>query len=191
MSAKLFVPLLAAVALLALPALAAAAPANYSFEETAQAAWSVDHQCSDGSVVQAQLRVVATRDFASPDTEDADPTARVQYAALCPDGSFSWLGFIPVTIVSSENMKSVSVAGSGTVRDNRGVTHDVTIDVTWTGVGSVTTTTKPFNGGVNIRRQRAATATGTVTFDGATLVSGDADHSIRPFIRTDEDRSGN
>src|SRR5687767_14936697 len=116
MPAKLFVPLLAALALFALPATASAAPENYFFEETAQAAWSVDHKCSDGSVVQAQLRIVTTRDFESPDTEDTDPTARVQFLASCPIGSESWIAFVPAVITSTDNLKSVSASGSGTVR---------------------------------------------------------------------------
>jgi hypothetical protein len=70
------------------------------------------------------------RDFESPDTEDADPTARVQFEAVCPDGSsFSWDGIIPATITSTENLKSVTASGSGIVRDNLGGTHNVSIDV--------------------------------------------------------------
>jgi hypothetical protein len=61
------------------------------FEETASAFWAVPHQCADGSIVQATLLVQPTRDFESPDTEDPDPTARLQFLAVCPDGtSFSW-----------------------------------------------------------------------------------------------------
>ena len=37
------------------------------------------------------------------------------------------------------------------------------------------------------RRERAATATGTVTFDGDVLVSGAANHFLTPFIRIDEE----
>ncbi len=33
----------------------------------------------------------STYDFESPDTADEEPTARVQYLAVCPDGtSYSW-----------------------------------------------------------------------------------------------------
>src|ERR671919_3270172 len=53
--------------------------------------WAVPHQCADGSIVQGTLLVKPTRDFESPDTEDPDPTTRVQFLAVCPDGtSFSW-----------------------------------------------------------------------------------------------------
>src|SRR5918998_5532806 len=71
----------------------ASAKRSLFFEETAEAFWSVPHTCADGSTVEATLLVRTTRDFESPDTEDPDPTARVQYQAVCPDGSsFSWAG---------------------------------------------------------------------------------------------------
>jgi hypothetical protein len=100
--ATVFAGLVAAVALSA-PA-AAQAEQSYFFEETASAFWSVTHHCADGSTVQATLLVLSTRDFESPDTEDADPTARVQYQAVCPGGSFSWVGILPATITSTENL---------------------------------------------------------------------------------------
>ena len=61
----------------------------YFFEETASAFWAVPHQCADGSTVQATLLVLTTRDFEAPETEDADPTARVQYQAVCSGSSCS------------------------------------------------------------------------------------------------------
>ena len=61
------------------------------FEETASAFWAVPHQCADGSTVEGTLLVESTRDFESPDTDDPDPTARLQFLAVCPGGlSFSW-----------------------------------------------------------------------------------------------------
>jgi len=149
----------------------------------------VPHTCADGSVVSATLLVRSTRDFEAPDTDDPDPTARVQFLAVCPDGtSFSWAApAAPATITSEENLKSVTATGSGTARDILGGTHAVTFDVTWTGVGPVETT-------VNIagskRRQREATATGRVTFDGTVLVDGPANHPTRPapFIRVDTEK---
>jgi hypothetical protein len=168
----------------------------YFFEETAQAFWAVPHQCADGSTVQATLLVRTTRDFEAPDTDDADPTARVQYQALCPGGSYTWVGTIPVTITSAENLKHVTATGTGTVRDNLGVTHQVSLDVTWTGDGALetevrTTSNQGFSINTSTRKQREATATGVVTFDGAVLVDGAANHPTRPapFIRTDEERT--
>src|SRR5215510_15968750 len=80
------------------------------FEETAEAFWAADHECADGSTVQGTLLVRSTRDFDAPDTDDPDPTARVQFLAVCPDGtSFSWAApFSPTTITTTENLKSVT-----------------------------------------------------------------------------------
>jgi hypothetical protein len=194
---RVVVPLLAAVAALVFPTAASAAGAetDYFFEETAEANWSVAHQCADGSIVDARLLVRTTRDFESPETEDADPTARVQYLAVCPDGrSFSWVGTIPATITSTENLKSVTASGTGTVRDNSSLTHTVSFDVTWTAVGPLetsvsTTSNQGFRINTSTRKQREATATGEVTFDGVVLVDGPANHRIQPFIRTDEERN--
>jgi hypothetical protein len=179
------------------PSLASAGAERFVFfEETAEAFWAVPHECANGTIVQATLLVRSTRDFEAPDTEDADPTARVQYQVVCPDGSFSWAGTIPATITSDANLKSVTATGAGTVRDNSGVFHQVSFDVTWTGTGpletSVRTNSSPgFSVNTSTRKQREATATGTVTFDGTVLVDGAANHPTRPapFIRTDEERT--
>jgi hypothetical protein len=159
------------------------------FEESASAFWAVPHECADGSVVQGALLVFSTRDFESPDTEDADPTARVQFLAVCPDGtSFSWAApTAPATITSTTNLKSVRAVGSGVARDTLGGTHQVTFDVSWTGVGPVETTV---NGPGSKRQERQATATGQVTFDGEILVDREANHPTRPepFIRVDTEK---
>ena len=185
---RLIVVLAASAASLAFVA-PAGAERTLFFEETAEAFWAVPHECADGSVVQGTLLVRSTRDFNAPDTEDPDPTARVQFLAVCPDGtSFSWAApTAPATITSTENLKSVHAVGSGTARDNLGGTHLVTFDVTWTGVGPVETTV---NGPGSKRQQREATATGTVTFDGVVLVDGPNNHPTRPapFIRVDTEK---
>jgi hypothetical protein len=179
-------PLVALAAVLGFSAFASAAEKSLFFEETAAAFWAVPHQCADGSIVQATLLVQSTRDFESPDREDPEPTARVQFLAVCPDGSsFSWAApTAPATITSTENLKSVSASGAGIARDNLGGTHQVSFDVEWTGVGPIETTV---NGPGSTRKQRTATATGQVTFDGAVLVNGAANHPTRPapFIRVD------
>ena len=166
-----------------------AAEKSVFFEETAEAFWAVPHECEDGSIVLATLLVRSTRDFESPDTEDADPTARVQFQAVCPDGSsFSWAApSDPATITSTKNLKSVTAAGTGTARDIFGVSHVVSFDVAWTGVGPLETTV---NGPGSKRKQRAATATGQVSFDGDVLVDGANNHPTRPapFIRVDTEK---
>jgi hypothetical protein len=180
-----FAALLAALA----SSTSASADRSLFFEETAEAFWAVPHQCPDGSTVTATLLVRSTRDFSAPDSDDLDPTTRVQYLAVCPDGtSFSWAApTAPATIASEDNLKSVHAFGSGTARDNLGGTHAVTFDVTWTGVGPIETTV---NTAGSKRKQREATATGRVTFDGVVLVDGAANHPTRPapFIRIDTEK---
>jgi hypothetical protein len=183
--------LVAGLAVLAALAFSTSALADRTlfFEESASAFWAVPHTCADGSVVQGTLLVLSTRDFEAPDTEDPEPTARVQFQAVCPDGtSFSWASpTAPATITSTENLKSVTASGEGIARDNLGAAHTVTFDVTWTGVGPLETTV---NGPGSKRREREATATGQVTFDGTVLVNGPADHPTRPapFIRVDTEK---
>ena len=166
----------------------ASAQRSLFFEETAEAFWAVPFECADGTVVQGTLLVRTTRDFEAPDTEDTEPTARVQFLAVCPNGSsFSWAGIVPTTITSTENLKSVTATGAGTVRDNLGGTHEVSFSVTWTAVGPLQTTV---NGPGSKRQQREATATGQVTFDGEVLVDGPNNHPTRPapFIRVDTEK---
>jgi hypothetical protein len=134
----------------------------------------------------ATLLVRTTRDFEYPDREDPEPTALVQYQAVCPDGSsVAWRGIVPATITSTD-LKSVTASGSGTVRDifSSDVTHEVSFDVTWTAVGPVETTV---NGPGSTRKQREAVASAVVTVDGLVLVDGQALHPTRPepFIRVD------
>ena len=168
---------------------AASAERSLVFEETASAFWAVPHGCADGSTVQGTLLVLSTRDFESPETEDAEPTARVQFLAVCPDGtSFSWAApAAPATITSAANLKMVTATGSAIARDNVGGTHHVSFDVTWTAVGSLETTV---NGPGSKRQQRQATATGELIFDGDVIVDGPADHPTRPapFIRVDTEK---
>jgi hypothetical protein len=159
------------------------------FEETAEAFWAVPHECADGAIVLATLLVRSTRDFDAPDTEDPDATARVQFLAVCPDGtSFSWAApTAPATITSTENLKSVTAEGSGIARDNLGGTHQVSFDVAWTGVGPLETTV---NTSGSKGKQRDATATGQVTFAGDEDVAGENNHPTRPapFIRVDTEK---
>ena len=109
------VPLVAAVALVPAAAVSAVAGEQDTFfEETGEAFWSVPHTCADGAVVDGTLLVRSTRDFEQPETEDADPTTRVQFLAVCPGGiSFSW-ATVPSassTITSTTNLKSIRTVG--------------------------------------------------------------------------------
>jgi hypothetical protein len=185
---RVVVALAALTAALAFSA-SASAERELFFEETAEAFWAVPHECADGTIVQGTLLVRSTRDFESPDTEDADPTARVQFQAVCPDGSsFGWAApAASATITSTDNLKSVTATGSGVARDIFGVTHEVSFDVTWTAVGPLETSV---NGPGSKRQQREATATGQVIFDGEVLVDGPNNHPTRPapFIRVDTEK---
>jgi hypothetical protein len=62
--------------------------------------------CSGGETVSGTLLVESTRDFSAPDTDDTSPTVRVQFLAVCNDGtSMFWSGFMPATITSTDNLK--------------------------------------------------------------------------------------
>lgn len=178
-------PLAALTAVVATSASAEAAHELF-FEETAEAFWEVPFDCDDGSTVPGTLLVRSTRDFEAPDRDDPDPTARVQFLAVCPDGtSFSWAApTAPATITSTPDLKQVTATGGGIARDNLGGTHQVSFDVAWEGVGPLELTV---NGPGSSRKQREATATGVVTFDGEVLVDGVNNHPTRPapFIRVD------
>jgi hypothetical protein len=168
---------------------AAQADRELFFEETAAAFWEVPHLCADGTTVAGTLLVQSTRDFEAPETEDSDPTVRLQFQALCPGGiSFTWgAPTVPATITSAPNLKSVTARGSGIATDNLGGLHEVSFAVTWTGVGPVETT---LNVAGSKRKERAATAVGEVVFDGVTIVDGAANHPTRPapFIRVDTEK---
>ena len=185
---RLTVVPLALVAVLILSTAAAAQRATF-FEETAEAFWAVPYECADGSIAEGTLLVKPTRDFESPDTEDSEPTVRVQFLAVCPDGaSFSWgAPAVPATITSVRPLRRITAVGSGTATDIFGVAHAVTFDVTWTGRGRLETT---INAPGSVTKVRAATAVGTVTFDGTVIADGPADHPTRPapFIRVDIER---
>jgi hypothetical protein len=182
------VPLAALTAVLAFSTSASAVRSLF-FEETASAFWAVPHECADGSTVQGTLLVLTTRDFESPDTEDPDPTARGAVPGRLPRRHVVQLGAptVPATITSTENLKSVTAAGSGIARDNLGGVHQVSFDVAWTGIGPLETTV---NTAGSKRQQREATATGQVVFDGEVLVDGESNHPTRPapFIRVDTEK---
>ncbi len=185
----LAVPALTLAAVLAAATSASAARPVQFFDENAQAFWGPPHTCADGAVVGATLLVSSTRDYSAPQTEDPEPTVRVQFLAVCPDGiSFSWgAPTVPASITSRKNLKRVTAAGSGVARDNLGGTHQVSFSVTYRGTGPLERTV---NGPGSVRKERVGTATGQVTFDGVVLVAGPADHPTRPapFIRVDIER---
>jgi hypothetical protein len=117
-------------------------------------------------------------------TPDPNPPLRVGFVGQCPDGTFSW-GFVqPAPTLFKPNLKRVCVSGTfANVRDNRGGLHTVTVDARWIGTGPIVTTV---NGPGSKRKERSATATATIVFDGNTLVDGVANFPFpEPFIRID------
>src|SRR5215211_358855 len=148
------VSLLAALALLVVPAVASAAKGFT--EQVASARWSTPFQCPDGSTAPDGRLIVETDNFIEAGTTpDPNPPLRVGFVGQCPDGTFSWGFTRPAATQFDSTLKSVSVTGTFTnVPDNRGGLHTVSVNAVWTGTGPVTTT---INGPGSKRRQRAAT----------------------------------
>jgi hypothetical protein len=180
------VSLLAVLALLLVPAVASAA--NGFTEQVASARWSIQFQCPDGSTGVDGRLIVETDNFIEAGTApDPNPPLRVGFVGQCPDGTFSW-GFVQAAPTQFDpTLKNVSVSGTFTnVRDNRGGLHTVSVDASWTGTGPVETTV---NGPGSKRKERSATATATIVFDGNTLVDGAANFPFpAPFIRVDTEK---
>ena len=180
------VPLLAALALLVVPAVASAA--NGFEEEVASARWLTPFQCPDGSTAANGRLIVETDNFIEAGTTpDPNPPLRVGFVVVCPGGTFSWGLFRAAPTQFSPDLKDVSVSGTfANVRDNRGVSHTVSVDAHWTGTGGIMTTV---NGPGSKSKERSATATATIVFDGDTLVDGDANFPFpAPFIRVDTEK---
>ena len=178
--------LLAALALLVVPTVASAAKG--SKEQVASARWSTPFQCPDGSTAADGRLIVETDNFIEAGTTlDPNPPLRLGFVGQCPDGTFSW-GFVrPAPTQFDPDLTNVSVSGTfANVQDNRGGLHTVSVDARWTGTGPIRTTV---NGPGSKRKERSATATATILFDGNTLVNGAANSPFpAPFIRVDTEK---
>ena len=154
-------------------------------EEVASARWLIPFQCPDGSTAADGRLIVETDNFIEAGTpRDPNPPLRVGFVGQCPDGTFSW-GFVRAAPTQfAPNLKNVGVSGTfANVRDNRNVLHTVSVDARWTGTGPTMTTV---NGPGSTQKERSATATATILFDGNTLVDGAANFLFpAPFIRVD------
>jgi hypothetical protein len=179
----LVVSLLAALALLVVPAVASAA--NGFTEQVASARWLIPFQCPDGTTAADGRLIVETDNFIDAGTTpDPNPPLRLGFVGQCPDGTFSW-GFVrPAPTRFDRDLKDASVSGTfANVRDNRGGLHTVSVDARWTATGPTVTTV---NGPGSKRKERSATATATILFDRNTLVNGAANFPFPPpFIRVD------
>lgn len=178
--------LLAVLALCVLPT--AASAANGFTEEVASARWLIPFQCPDGTTAAGGRLIVETDNFIEAGTaRDPNPPLRVGFVGQCPDGTFSW-GFVqPAPTQFDPDLKNVSLSGTFlNVRDNRAGLHTVSVNARWTGTGPVTTTV---NGPGSKRRERSASATATIVFDGNTLVDGASNFPFpAPFIRVDSEK---
>ena len=181
-----YVSLLAALALLVVPAVGSAATGFT--ERVASARWSVPFECPNGSTAPDGRLIVETDNFIEAGTTpDPNPPLRVGFIGQCPDGTYSW-GFTQAAPTQFDpDLKDVRVSGTFTgVRDNRGGLHTVSVDARWTGTGPITTTV---NTPGSKRKERSATATATIVFDGDTLVDGAANFPFpAPFIRVDTEK---
>jgi hypothetical protein len=157
-------------------------------EQVASARWLTPFQCPDGSTAQNGRMIVETDNFiAAGTTPDPNPPLRVGFIGQCPDGTFSWGLFHAAPTQFDPNLKDVSLSGTFTgVLDNRGVPHTVSVEASWTGTGGIVTTV---NTPGSKRKERTATATATIVFDGTTLVDGDSNFPFpEPFIRIDSEK---
>jgi len=173
------------VALVSLLAPAVASAATGFTEQIARARWLTPFPCPNGSTAADGRMIVETDNFIEAGTTpDPNPPLTVGFVGQCPDGTFSW-GFVqPAPTQFDTDLKNVSVSGTfANVRDNRGGLHTVSVDASWTGTGPIITTV---NGPGSKSKERSATATATIVFDGNTLVDGAANFPFpAPFIRVD------
>ncbi len=178
--------LLATLAALVVPTVASTATGFT--EEIASARWSISFQCPDGSTAADGRLIVETDNFIDAGTtRDPNPPLRVGFVGQCPDGTFSWGLAQPALTQFDPNLKNVSASGTfANVRDNRGGLHTVSVDADWAATGPITTTV---NGPGSKSKERPATATATIVFDGNTLVDGAANFPFpAPFIRVDTEK---
>lgn len=171
-------PLFAAgFGLIAAPAPAAAAvQVFHRFEVDAVANYTVDEQCADGSTSETLVQVIGGHEEESEDGVTALDrdflTVRILNFLDCDGNFINDRGSGEADFTFSPSLQAASVAGTIATRDGR----SVTVDISWEGTGpiEVTTNTTHFPGFVGhfTGKERAAVATGTVTADGETVVSG-------------------
>jgi hypothetical protein len=120
-------------------------------------------------------------------TRDPNPLLRAGFTGQCPDGTFSWGFTRPAPTQFHTDLKNVSVSGTfANVPDNRGALHTVSLDARWTRTGSTKTTV---NAPGSKSKERSATGTATILFDGDTLVNGASNFPFpAPFVRADTEK---
>ncbi|MEA2192978.1 MAG: hypothetical protein QOI73_3099 [Solirubrobacteraceae bacterium] len=168
------IALITACGALAMPAAAGAATDRFHrFEVDATADYLIEETCADGTTASQRVAVIAGHEEESESgasTLDND-FATVLIRGFDCDGAFvNARGSGPAQFSWSPSLRTASVSGTITTRDG----HDLTVDIDWSGTGSLettsnTTTFPGFTGHFKGQR-RDAVATGTVVFDGDTIV---------------------
>jgi len=179
----------AAAALLQVVPASAAVERFHRFEVVAQANFTVEEDCGDGTTAQTLIVVLGGRE---KEAVDRQPTLDNQFLTFTMqgfdcDGNFvSDRGTGEGTFSSNKAISRARV--TGTITSNGGVTLDV--DVSWSGTGDLerdrNVTAFPGFRGVFVGREREASATGSVVIDGAVFVDGG---TADAQIETLEDRN--
>ena len=164
---------LALTALVAAPAPASAATSTFErLEVIAASDFRVTETCDDGRTVTSRVRITGGHEEEAEDgvtTLDRDYT-RVQIQSGCT-------GIIQVTtneldFVWTESLQTASVAGTFTTAAG----DTISLDVAWDGTGPIAisqnNTSFPGRSSTFVGKERDATATGTVSLNGKTLVDG-------------------
>ena len=185
-----YVTALLAVLGVAVPASASAAVEEFHrFEAEATANYTINEACADGSTAQKRVTVIGGHEEESESgttTLDSDFLTVLIRGFDCEGNFVNDRGSGPADFAYSPSLKSASVAGTITTRDDR----SVTVDMSWDGTGPVettsnTTTFPGFTGHFKGKR-RDAVATGTVVVDGETLIDGSTTNAE---IETLEDKN--
>jgi hypothetical protein len=173
---------LAALAVLALPAAASAqeqAPTSsfHRFEVNAQANYSFSEPCPAGSARSTSITRVTVIGGYEEETEFGETTSdeflTVRYQTIdCEGLSFNTQGTGVGDFTYSPSLQTASVSGTITLRDG----STATVNMSWDGTGPLETNTNntqfPGFTGIFVGKRRDAVATGTVVINGETVVNG-------------------
>jgi hypothetical protein len=165
---------LAVVAVLAVPATVSAATSTFDRLEVIGLAdfRNLTEVCADGRTVTSRVRITGGHEEEAEDgvaTLDRD-YLRVQIQSGCTgiiqvttnDADFTW----------SPSLQTARVVGTFTTTTGQ----TIAVDISWDGTGPIAVsqnnTSFPGRSATFVGRERAAVATGTVVFNGKTLVDG-------------------
>jgi hypothetical protein len=177
-----------ALTALSIPAPALAATTTFErFEVIGVADFrNLTEDCGDGTTATTRVRITGGHEEEFEDgvaTQDRDYT-RVQIFSGCT-------GIIQVTtndldFVWTQSLQTASVAGTFTTAAG----DTISLDVTWDGTGPIAidqnNTSFPGRSSTFVGKERDATATGTVSLNGKTLVDGSTSNAS---IETLHDRT--